>query len=144
MSRPAGCYDAQRNTQHVNEAILSTKDHISQRVVCAVVLIGMHSTLAAIDRSTDCASEASCGRDPARWAGPQSSLVGISFSGITRCVSPSSCGDLHVASLLKVFSPERAALSLSLLYLMSVFFITRLLFMIRTSISTLSFTRMLI
>src|SRR5258705_3755218 len=142
MSRPAGCYDAQRNTQHVNEAILSTKDHISQIVICAVVLKGGPSTLAAIGGSTDCASEGSCGRYQARLAGPQSSLVGLSLSGITHCLSP--CGDLHAASLPKVFFPERVALRLSLLYLMSVFFITRLLFMIRTSISPLSFTRMLI
>src|SRR5258708_18578743 len=93
MSGPAGCYDAQRNTQHGNEAILCSKDHISQRVVCAVVLMGGDSVLAAIDRSTNCASEESFVGPPARWA--QSNMVGLYFSVIT----PSSCGDLHDASL---------------------------------------------
>ena len=41
------------------------------------------------------------------------------------------------------FLLERTALRHSLLYLMSVFFIARLLFMTRTSISQTSFTRML-
>ncbi len=36
MSRPASCYDAQRDAKHVDEAVLSSKDYISERVVTAL------------------------------------------------------------------------------------------------------------
>ena len=57
----AACYDAQGNTQHVDEAILPTEDHISERIVCAVLLMGGQSARVPIDGCTHCASEVSLG-----------------------------------------------------------------------------------
>ena len=61
MVRPAACYDAQGNTQHVDETILPTEDHISERIVCAVLLMCGQSARFRIDECTHCASEVSCG-----------------------------------------------------------------------------------
>ena len=56
-------YDSERDTQYVDEAVLSSKDHISERVLCTMLFLSDHRALrAAINGSTHRASEASCAR----------------------------------------------------------------------------------
>ncbi|HAF13753.1 MAG TPA: hypothetical protein DCK93_06525 [Blastocatellia bacterium] len=63
MCGPAGCDHTQRDTQHVDEAVLSAKDHISERVVGTVLFLSDHWALpTVVERSTHRSPEASCNR----------------------------------------------------------------------------------
>ncbi len=52
--------DAQRDAQHIDQAVLSSKDHIPQRVVGTVLLLPDHRVTAVVDGSSHRASQASC------------------------------------------------------------------------------------